>query len=173
MDACCQYKLKNKNCLQTLRYRWPFAVGPTPSPSSKMLWTTRTVHTKPQAHAQNHVDSVDSQVSRQAGYQGIVHKVHMGLRGQNASGQSVDTVDTLDVRFKSPYPFCLFFKQGGFSFNDLYYPQYPQSIAPLCSAWFAAWVKPPFFRYPPRVHNIHKRSGVKRSPINPHNLLNY
>src|SRR5512136_1373016 len=27
---------KIKNCLQTLRYRWPFALGPTPSPSSPM-----------------------------------------------------------------------------------------------------------------------------------------
>jgi hypothetical protein len=75
---------------------------------------------------------------------------------QNARVQSVDTVDTLDVRFKSLYPFCLFFKQVGFSFNNFYYPQYPQSTSPLCSAWFAAWVKPPFFRYPPRIHNIHK-----------------
>jgi hypothetical protein len=24
--------LKNKNCLQALRFRWPFAAGPTPSP---------------------------------------------------------------------------------------------------------------------------------------------
>ena len=119
------------------------------------------------------VDSVDSQSRKASSHQVIVHIIHKGLRGQNAWVQSVDTVDTLDVRFKSLYPFCLFFKQVGFSFNDLYYPQYPQSIAPLCSAWFAAWVKPPFFRYPPRVHNIHKRSGVKRAPVNPHNLLNY
>jgi len=127
----------------------------------------------PHLVAKPYVDIVDSQASRQAGHQVIVHNVRTCLRGQNASGQSVDTVDTLDVRFKSLYPFCLFFKQVGFSFNDLYYPQYPQSNSTPCSAWFAAWVKPPFFRYPPRVHNIHKRSGVKRSPVNPHNSLNY
>jgi hypothetical protein len=92
-----------------------------------MLWTTRTVHTKPQAHAQNHVDNVDSQVSRQAGQQVIVHMIHMTCAGQNASGQSVDTVDTLDVRFKSPYPFCLFFKQLFFSQININSPQYPQS----------------------------------------------
>ena len=52
----------------------------------------------------------------------IVHNVHNVMtrgRGQNARGQSVGHVDSLDVRFKSLYPFCLFFKQRGFCFIEL------------------------------------------------------
>ena len=125
-----------------------------------MLWTMRTVHTKPQAHAQNHVDNVDSQSRKASSHQVIVHIIHMGLRGQNASGQSVDTVDTLDVRFKSLYPFCLFFKQVGFSFNDLYYPQYPQNPATHVRRGLARGSTPHFFTIHRASTTSTKRSGV-------------
>lgn len=106
------------------------------------------------------VDSVDSQVSRQADHQVIVHIIHMTCAGQNASGQSVDTVDTLDVRFKSLYPFCLFFKQVGFSFNDLYYPQYPQNPATHVRRGLARGSTPHFFTIHRASTTSTKRSGV-------------
>jgi hypothetical protein len=47
------------------------------------------------------------------------------------AGRSVDTVDTFDTRFKSLYPFCLFFKQVGFSFVHLNSPHSPQTLKAL------------------------------------------
>ena len=107
------------------------------------------------------VDSVDSQASRQAGHQVIVHIIHMTCAGQNAWVQSVDTVDTLDVRFKSLYPFCLFFKQVGFSFNDLYYPQYPQNPATHVRRGLQRGSTPHFFTIHRASTTSTKRSGVK------------
>jgi hypothetical protein len=100
------------------------------------------------------VDIVDSQVSKQAGRQVIVHTVHMGLRGQNAWVQSVDTVDTLDVRFKSLYPFCLFFKQLFFSQININSPQYPQSYARLVTTPYLVWVTLSIYI----VHSLSKQS---------------
>jgi hypothetical protein len=77
---------KIKNCLRTLRFRWPFAVGPTPSPSDLLQRAMVAVgHVdnvdhqfqvawprKPQACALPGVDNVDNHFA-------IVHMVHFSF----------------------------------------------------------------------------------------------
>ena len=178
MNACLQYKVKNKNLftkklsanapLQQAHCRRPYPLPLKPNPTwlwvmwtcprrshgLRSVWTLWTVH-------------IRTYTLRRC----IVHNVHMTCAAKYAM-QGVDNVDTLDAKFKSLYPFCLKNRQLFFSPISTHYPQYPQSISTLCSARFAAWVKLSNIHSPHNIQTIHKRQKP-RYLVSPHSLVKY
>ena len=167
MNACayCNAKnllqcgYKNKNCLRTLRYRWPIRSAlPTPLQNCGPCGLPTATSTQPRstllyAHTPLYklliVDNVDSLLVH---CPQCPHDARAKMRG--AKVWTLWTVLTPDLNRSTPI--CLIFKHMGFSFVYLNYPQYPQTPQTLDLRGFPRGSRPIVFAVHSAIHAIHK-----------------